>query len=80
VHGAVAGGGLAVALVCDFVVASADAVFSPAYLKIATNPDGGTTWPVTRLLGERKALEWRMLGGSISAAQAASLSERNLLS
>ena len=70
VHGAVAGGGLAVALACDFVIASADAVFSPAYLKIATNPDGGTTWSVTRLLGERKALEWLMLGDSISAAQA----------
>jgi 2-(1,2-epoxy-1,2-dihydrophenyl)acetyl-CoA isomerase len=44
VHGAVAGGGLALALACDFVIASADAVFTPAYLKIGTNPDGGTTW------------------------------------
>src|SRR3954447_16815823 len=49
VHGAVAGGGLALALACDFIVASSDAVFSPAYLKIATNPDGGTTWSVTKL-------------------------------
>ena len=73
VHGAVAGGGLALMLACDFAVASADAVFTPAYLKIATNPDGGTTWSVTRLLGERKALEWLMLGDSISAAQAHAL-------
>ena len=73
VHGATAGGGLALALACDFVIASADAVFTPAYLKIATNPDGGTTWSVTRLLGERRALEWLMLGESIKAEKAAEL-------
>jgi 2-(1,2-epoxy-1,2-dihydrophenyl)acetyl-CoA isomerase len=73
VHGAVAGGGLALALACDFVIAAADAVFTPAYLKIATNPDGGTTWSVTQLLGARRALEWLMLGDPIDAAQAASL-------
>jgi 2-(1,2-epoxy-1,2-dihydrophenyl)acetyl-CoA isomerase len=73
VHGAVAGGGLALALACDFVIASTDAVFTPAYLKIGTNPDGGTTWSVSRLLGERRALEWLMLGDPMSARQAAGL-------
>lgn len=70
VHGAVAGGGVALALACDFVVASADAVFTPAYLKIGTNPDGGATWSVAKLLGERRALEWLMLGEPMSAQQA----------
>jgi 2-(1,2-epoxy-1,2-dihydrophenyl)acetyl-CoA isomerase len=55
VHGALAGGGLALAPACDFVLASSDATFTPAYLRIGTNPDGGTTWSVTRLLGERRA-------------------------
>lgn len=73
VHGAIAGGGVALALACDFVVASADAVFTPAYLKIGTNPDGGTTWSVTKLLGERRALEWLMLGEPMSAQQAVNL-------
>jgi 2-(1,2-epoxy-1,2-dihydrophenyl)acetyl-CoA isomerase len=73
VHGAVAGGGLALALACDFVIAADDAVFTPAYLKIATNPDGGTTWSVARLLGERRALEWLMLGDPLNAQQAADL-------
>jgi 2-(1,2-epoxy-1,2-dihydrophenyl)acetyl-CoA isomerase len=73
VHGAVAGGGLALALACDFVLASDNAIFTPAYLKLATNPDGGTTWSVVRLLGERRALEWLMLGEPMSAHQAASL-------
>src|SRR5436190_1071374 len=62
VHGPVAGGGVALALACDIVIASADAVFTPAYLRIATSPDGGTTWSAVRLLGERRALEWLMLG------------------
>jgi 2-(1,2-epoxy-1,2-dihydrophenyl)acetyl-CoA isomerase len=73
VHGAVAGGGLALALACDFVLASADTVFTPAYLKLATNPDGGTTWSVVKLLGERRALEWLMLGEQMPAHEALSL-------
>jgi 2-(1,2-epoxy-1,2-dihydrophenyl)acetyl-CoA isomerase len=73
VHGAVAGGGLALALACDYVIAAADTVFTPAYLRIATNPDGGTTWSVTRLLGERRALEWLMLGDPIKAHEAAAI-------
>lgn len=73
VHGAAAGGGMALALACDFVIASTDALFTPAYLRIGTTPDGGTTWTVTRLLGERRALEWLMLGDAMSAERAASL-------
>jgi 2-(1,2-epoxy-1,2-dihydrophenyl)acetyl-CoA isomerase len=70
VHGAAAGGGLGLALACDFVVASEDATFIPAYTKLGTNPDGGTTWTVTRLLGPRRALEWLMLGDAKDARAA----------
>jgi 2-(1,2-epoxy-1,2-dihydrophenyl)acetyl-CoA isomerase len=73
VHGAVAGGGLALALACDFVIAAEDALFTPAYLRIGANPDGGTTWSVCKLLGARRALEWLMLGDPMSAQQALSL-------
>ena len=73
VHGAVAGGGLALALACDLIVASTDAVFTPAYLAIGATPDGGTTWSVSRLIGERRALEWLMLGHAMSAEQAQTL-------
>jgi len=41
VQGAVAGGGVGLALACDFVVAAEDASFVPAYLRLGTNPDGG---------------------------------------
>lgn len=70
VHGAVAGGGVALALACDFVIAADDAVFTPAYMKIGTSPDGGTTWSVSKLLGERRALEWLMLGDPMPAPDA----------
>jgi len=70
VHGAVAGGGLGLALACDFVVAAEDALFVPAYTKLGTNPDGGTTASVTRLIGPRRALEWLMLGDTMDARAA----------
>jgi 2-(1,2-epoxy-1,2-dihydrophenyl)acetyl-CoA isomerase len=70
VHGAVAGGGLGLALACDFVLAAEDALFVPAYTKLGTNPDGGTTSSVTRLIGPRRALEWLMLGDTMDARAA----------
>jgi 2-(1,2-epoxy-1,2-dihydrophenyl)acetyl-CoA isomerase len=70
VHGAVAGGGLGLALACDFVIAADDAIFVPAYIKLGTNPDGGTTWTVTRLVGRQRALEWLMLNEPKDAAAA----------
>ncbi len=70
VHGPVAGGGVGLALACDFVVAAEDASFVPAYTRLGTNPDGGTTSTVTRLLGPRRALEWLMLGDTLDARAA----------
>jgi 2-(1,2-epoxy-1,2-dihydrophenyl)acetyl-CoA isomerase len=73
VHGAVAGGGLGLALAADIVIAASDATFVPAYTRIGTNPDGGTTWSVTRLIGARRAMEWLMLGDPMNANTAAAL-------
>jgi 2-(1,2-epoxy-1,2-dihydrophenyl)acetyl-CoA isomerase len=70
VHGAAAGGAVGLALACDFVVASDDASFVPAYTKLGTSPDGGTTWSVTRLLGPQRAFAWLMLGEPIDARAA----------
>ena len=69
-HGAAAGGAVGLALACDFVIASEDATFVPAYTKLGTSPDGGTTWSVTRLIGPQRALEWLMLGEAIDARTA----------
>jgi len=70
VHGAAAGGAVGLALACDFVIASEDATFVPAYTKLGTSPDGGTTWSVTRLIGAQRALEWLMLGEATTARTA----------
>ena len=70
VQGAVAGGGLGLALACDMVIAASDASFVPAYTRIGTSPDGGTTWSITRLIGTRRAMEWIMLGDPMNAADA----------
>jgi 2-(1,2-epoxy-1,2-dihydrophenyl)acetyl-CoA isomerase len=71
VQGAVAGGGLGLALACDLVIAADDAKFVPAYTRLGTNPDGGTTWSITRTIGKRRAMEWSMLGDPMSAEEAA---------
>lgn len=70
VQGAVAGGGLGLALACDLVIAADNASFVPAYTRIGTSPDGGTTWSITRLIGQRRALEWIMLGDPMTAEAA----------
>lgn len=73
VQGAVAGGGLGLALACDLVIAADNASFVPAYTRLGTSPDGGTTWSITRLIGQRRAMEWIMLGDPMNAADAHAL-------
>jgi 2-(1,2-epoxy-1,2-dihydrophenyl)acetyl-CoA isomerase len=73
VQGAVAGGGLGLAVACDIVIAADNASFVPAYTRLGTSPDGGTTWSITRLIGQRRALEWIMLGEQMDSAEAASI-------
>src|SRR5206468_7104547 len=38
--------------------------------RIGASADGGTTWSVARLLGQRRALEWLMLGNPMHAGVA----------
>jgi 2-(1,2-epoxy-1,2-dihydrophenyl)acetyl-CoA isomerase len=64
------GGGLGLTLACDLVIAAADATFVPAYTRLGTSPDGGATWSITRLIGQRHALERIMPGEQMDAAEA----------
>ena len=70
VHGPVAGGGVALALACDLVVASEDATFLSAYTKLGTSPDGGMTWSLTQLIGPRRALDFVLFNEVLDAAAA----------
>lgn len=61
VHGMVAGGGMSVMLAADLVIAADDTKFTMAYSKIATSPDGGSTYFLPRLAGYKRAIELVLL-------------------
>ncbi|CAO3428093.1 enoyl-CoA hydratase/isomerase family protein [Azospirillum endophyticum] len=73
VHGAVAGGGLSLALACDLVIAAAGSRFFPAYGQLGTSPDGGCTHFLPQALGQKKAAELLLYSDVVDAATAARL-------
>ena len=70
VHGAAAGAGLGVACSCDVRIASSDATFLTAFIKVGFSGDYGGSYFLTRLLGTAKARELYFLGDKIDAAEA----------
>lgn len=73
VQGAVAGGGMSLALSFDLLVAADDARFNLAYVRIAGVPDCGGSWFLPRLVGLRRALEIALLAETIDAREAREL-------
>ena len=73
VNGPAAGAGVGLALSGDVVLASSDASFSLAYSKIGLAPDGGTTYFLPRLVGEKRALALFFSGEALSAEDAKSI-------
>jgi 2-(1,2-epoxy-1,2-dihydrophenyl)acetyl-CoA isomerase len=70
VQGAAAGFGLSLILNCDLAMASDDAFFTLAYRHIGLSADGGATYFLPRVVGERKALEIALLGERFTAHDA----------
>jgi 2-(1,2-epoxy-1,2-dihydrophenyl)acetyl-CoA isomerase len=70
VHGAVAGGGVAIALAADLAIAADDSQFNLAYARIGGTPDCGSSWMLPRVVGLRRALELAMLCDTYDAAEA----------
>jgi 2-(1,2-epoxy-1,2-dihydrophenyl)acetyl-CoA isomerase len=70
VNGTAAGGGLALALACDLVVASDQARFDPVYVRLGLTPMGGMTGLLPVLLGPKKAAEFLFMAKPISAMKA----------
>lgn len=70
VQGAAAGFGLSLILNCDLAIASVDSFFTLAYRHIGLSADGGATYFLPRVVGERKALEIALLGERFTAEEA----------
>jgi 2-(1,2-epoxy-1,2-dihydrophenyl)acetyl-CoA isomerase len=70
VNGHAMGAGLGIACSCDLRIASSKAKFGTAYAKVGFGGDFGTTWQLTRLVGQAKAKEMFILGDIIDADEA----------
>ena len=64
VNGAAAGGGLGLALACDYRIASPSAKIAASYSGMGLSPDGGTTWLLPRLVGMQRTRKF-FLGNQI---------------
>lgn len=79
VSGVAAGAGCNIALCCDLVVATDNAVFAELFVKRGLVVDFGGSWALTRNLPLNKAKELALLGESISGHQADELGLLNRL-
>ncbi len=70
VHGAAAGAGLSLMMLCDFVIAAQSTRMNLAYLKLGASCDIGASWALPRLVGLRHALELALLSDDLSADDA----------
>ena len=70
VNGVCAGAGTNFALACDLVIAAEDATFNEAFVRIGLSPDCGGTFFLPRVIGEKRAAEMFMTGGTLDAARA----------
>jgi len=70
VRGAVAGFGMSLMMATDLALASDNAYFTLAYTLIGVSPDGGSTFALPRIVGQKKAMEIALLGERFDAASA----------
>ncbi|HEX8745932.1 MAG TPA: enoyl-CoA hydratase [Pyrinomonadaceae bacterium] len=70
VHGHAVGVGHNYALACDMIIASEQALFGQAFVKIGLMPDGGSTFILPRMVGYQKAFELMATGEIIGAQEA----------
>ncbi len=70
VRGGCAGFGLSLMLACDLAIAADNAKFTLAYIHLATTPDGGASFHLPRIVGQKRAAEVALLGDRFGAVDA----------
>lgn len=70
INGFCLGGGLELAMSCDFRISSDKAKFGQPEINLAVIPGAGGTQRITRLIGKTKAMELDMTGDQIDAQEA----------
>lgn len=71
VNGLAAGGGAALALAGDLVIAARSASFRYLFIDLGLMPDMGATWQLPRLVGRARARGLSLLGDALDAETAA---------
>lgn len=57
-------------LACDLALCAVDSIFTTAYCRLGTSPDGSSTWFLPRTVGAKKAMELALLGDRFGAREA----------
>ncbi|MCL2915496.1 enoyl-CoA hydratase/isomerase family protein [Shewanella corallii] len=70
VEGSCAGFGISLLSHCDFAIAEQSCVFTLAYSAIGASPDGGASYTLPRICGEKKARELLMFSEPFTAEDA----------
>jgi 2-(1,2-epoxy-1,2-dihydrophenyl)acetyl-CoA isomerase len=78
-HVSVSGFGLSLALAADFVFATRGTTFVLAHRHVGLAPDGGASYFLPRIVGERRALELALLGDRFDEVKALELGIVNWL-
>lgn len=77
INGPCAGVSYSYAMACDLVVMADDAYLYQPFASIGLIPDGGSTWLLHKLVGNRRAFELMILGEKLSAEKAESFGMAN---
>lgn len=78
VEGAAAGGGLGLALACDLIAMSEDAVFDTGFARVGLTPDNATPFFLARTLGPYRAREVLLNPRPVPAEEAIDLGLANV--
>jgi 2-(1,2-epoxy-1,2-dihydrophenyl)acetyl-CoA isomerase len=73
INGVAAGAGCSLALACDVIIASEDAVLIEVFINIGLVPDSGSSYFLPRLVGMAKAFELCSMGSKVKATEAVSI-------